>query len=502
MTVVVTEHLLTAGPGVQGCSFEPGLGRACRSGLPGSVTGLADRHRRRGLGGDDLPRLQLADRSAGPVLTWAPLPTIDLNSDLGEGFGHWSLGDDDALLGVVTSANVACGFHAGDASIMRARLPQRGRARRRDRRPGRLPRPARLRAPLHRHRARGADPGRDLPGRRPRGVRPGRRVAGAATSSRTAPSTTRSCTTRSRRPRSSRRSSTTTRRCRCSACPGSAWLRLAEEAGLHDRHRGLRRPRLHARGHPGLAAAAGGGAPRRRGDRPALRRDGHGRADQRRRRRLAARCSADSICVHGDTAGRRRDRPPGPGRARPAPGSPSPRSSPDARPAQRHDGAAGRARRPRRGAGALRRARRRPARRAWSTSSPRRAPCCWSPTRRVTSLSSVEDGGPVGRGRARTSRDRGELVEIPVTYDGEDLDEAAQLLGCDADELVRRHTRAEWTVAFCGFVPGLRLPHLARSGRSRSRAGRPRAPRCRPARWRWPASSAASTPGSPRVAGS
>ena len=45
--------------------------------------------------------------------------TIDLNSDLGEGFGRWTLGDDDALLDVVTSANVACGFHAGDASIMR-----------------------------------------------------------------------------------------------------------------------------------------------------------------------------------------------------------------------------------------------------------------------------------------------------------------------------------------------------------------------------------------------
>jgi UPF0271 protein len=44
---------------------------------------------------------------------------VDLNSDLGEGFGQWTLGDDDALLGVVTSANVACGFHAGDASIMR-----------------------------------------------------------------------------------------------------------------------------------------------------------------------------------------------------------------------------------------------------------------------------------------------------------------------------------------------------------------------------------------------
>lgn len=45
--------------------------------------------------------------------------TVDLNSDLGEGFGQWTLGDDDALLGVVTSANVACGYHASDASIMR-----------------------------------------------------------------------------------------------------------------------------------------------------------------------------------------------------------------------------------------------------------------------------------------------------------------------------------------------------------------------------------------------
>jgi UPF0271 protein len=44
---------------------------------------------------------------------------IDLNADLGEGFGIWRLGDDDALLGIVTSANVACGFHAGDPSTMR-----------------------------------------------------------------------------------------------------------------------------------------------------------------------------------------------------------------------------------------------------------------------------------------------------------------------------------------------------------------------------------------------
>jgi UPF0271 protein len=44
---------------------------------------------------------------------------IDLNSDLGEGFGVWTLGDDEALLGIVTSANVACGFHAGDPDILR-----------------------------------------------------------------------------------------------------------------------------------------------------------------------------------------------------------------------------------------------------------------------------------------------------------------------------------------------------------------------------------------------
>jgi UPF0271 protein len=46
-------------------------------------------------------------------------PAVDLNSDLGEGFGVWTLGDDDALLEVVSSANVACGFHAGDPDILR-----------------------------------------------------------------------------------------------------------------------------------------------------------------------------------------------------------------------------------------------------------------------------------------------------------------------------------------------------------------------------------------------
>ncbi|MFJ3491247.1 LamB/YcsF family protein [Leifsonia aquatica] len=46
--------------------------------------------------------------------------SVDLNSDLGESFGAWTMGDDDALLSVVTSANVACGFHAGDPATMLA----------------------------------------------------------------------------------------------------------------------------------------------------------------------------------------------------------------------------------------------------------------------------------------------------------------------------------------------------------------------------------------------
>ena len=46
-------------------------------------------------------------------------PAIAINTDVGEGFGPWRLGDDDALLALVTCANVACGFHAGDPDILR-----------------------------------------------------------------------------------------------------------------------------------------------------------------------------------------------------------------------------------------------------------------------------------------------------------------------------------------------------------------------------------------------
>ena len=46
------------------------------------------------------------------------MTTIDLNCDMGEGFGAWKMGDDAALLDHVSSANIACGYHAGDPGTM------------------------------------------------------------------------------------------------------------------------------------------------------------------------------------------------------------------------------------------------------------------------------------------------------------------------------------------------------------------------------------------------
>jgi len=47
-----------------------------------------------------------------------------------------------------------------------------------------------------------------------------------------------------------------------------------------------------------------------------------------------------------------------------------------------------------------------------------------------------------------------DLLDIPVTYDGDDLGDVASALSCSVEELVQRHTSQEWTVAFCGFAPG------------------------------------------------
>lgn len=46
------------------------------------------------------------------------MASVDLNADMGEGFGPWKMGDDEAMLSIVSSANVACGWHAGDPIIM------------------------------------------------------------------------------------------------------------------------------------------------------------------------------------------------------------------------------------------------------------------------------------------------------------------------------------------------------------------------------------------------
>src|SRR6476661_1803451 len=68
---------------------------------------------------DEEIRRHADDTRCQTATVTTPRRRIDLNADLGEGFGSWALTDDDALLGIVTSANVACGFHAGDATHMR-----------------------------------------------------------------------------------------------------------------------------------------------------------------------------------------------------------------------------------------------------------------------------------------------------------------------------------------------------------------------------------------------
>ena len=55
------------------------------------------------------------------------MSAIDLNADIGEGFGPWRFGEDEALMQVISSANIACGYHAGDAEIMSATVEMAAR---------------------------------------------------------------------------------------------------------------------------------------------------------------------------------------------------------------------------------------------------------------------------------------------------------------------------------------------------------------------------------------
>ena len=93
---------------------------------------------------------------------------IDLNADLGEGFGPWRMGDDEALLDVVSSANVACGFHAGDPADHGPHGPAGAGARRRCRRACRLSRTARASAAASCRSTPPNSPHGDLPARRAR----------------------------------------------------------------------------------------------------------------------------------------------------------------------------------------------------------------------------------------------------------------------------------------------------------------------------------------------
>ena len=454
--------------------------------------------------------------------------TIDLNADLGESFGRWTLGDDEAMLDVVTSANVACGFHAGDPRGAAARLRAGRRARRGRRRAGRLPRPGRLRPPLHRPRPRRPAGRRDLPDRRAARHLRGGRHARCATSSRTARSTTPSCTTRRRPPRWSRPCAGSTPRCPLLGLPGSVLLRARRGRRAPDRHRGLRRPRLHRRTAPSSPAAeAGRGAARPRDGRRPRRAAGRHRTGRRRRTARRSR-GRRRVAVRPRRQPRARCRWPRAVRAglEAAGRDAARRSSRSA--AMTADASAGRDR----SAAAERRARRP---RRGRLASPTCSPCtasCWVGDRAPGSLDAVPgartlllvaDVAPalagirsrarlglrqLGRGptpgtvaRSRGPRRR-DVVEIAVHYDGPDLAEVAALTGLSPDEVVAAHTGTAVAGRLRRLRARLRLPRRRRPAAATSRVARPRGPGCRPAPSGWPASSAASTRAPPPAGGS
>jgi KipI family sensor histidine kinase inhibitor len=68
----------------------------------------------------------------------------------------------------------------------------------------------------------------------------------------------------------------------------------------------------------------------------------------------------------------------------------------------------------------------------------------WTPDTVTAAIDAADDAGTVAAGH----------VDVSVRYDGPDLDTVAQLCGIDADEVIRLHAAARYTVAFCGFAPG------------------------------------------------
>ena len=247
------------------------------------------------------PRVQHpAERPPEPM----SVSTIDLNVDAGESYGAWTMGDDAALFAEVSSANLACGFHAGDPGTIRTSLAAGARGRRRGRRASRARRPARLRTPRAGAVAAGGARRHAVPGRRARRLRARRRCAAAPRQAARRAQHRRRARPRTRTPRRSSTASAvvrpraTDRRDRRLA-PASR-VRAARPPG---RRRGLPRPRLRARRIARRRGAAGRDHPRPRpgGAERAVRMALHGTVEAARRQEI--RLAPGTLCIHGDNPG-------------------------------------------------------------------------------------------------------------------------------------------------------------------------------------------------------
>ena len=208
---------------------------------------------------------------------------MDLNADLGEGFGHWTLTDDDALLGCRHQRQCGLRFPRGRRLRDAAGLRHRGRQGRPDRCPGRLPRSGRLRASLHGCATRRTHRRDRLPDRRPAGLR---RAAGS-----TVAYVKPHGALYNRAVWDDDQAAAVVEGVRLAGgdlavlgLPGSRLLDHAAGRGSRRRRGGLRRPRVHPAGHAGPAQRARRGAARRGRSRTPQRRDGRGPGRHRRGR--------------------------------------------------------------------------------------------------------------------------------------------------------------------------------------------------------------------------
>ncbi len=102
---------------VHGSGLCGSLSQPTNLGPPSCAASLAKR-RPHGKLSRDQARRPAACRALAGGRILAPMLSMDLNADLGESFGAWALGQDEALFRFISSANVACGFHAGDPAVM------------------------------------------------------------------------------------------------------------------------------------------------------------------------------------------------------------------------------------------------------------------------------------------------------------------------------------------------------------------------------------------------